>query len=65
MGFFIPVNITLYNTDVPDRAIRTKITEKADKTRTIVSNTAVAVLVLVAITALVWTVRRRRKKMEE
>lgn len=37
----------------------------SDKTRTIVSNTAVAVLVLVAITALVWTVRRRRKKMEE
>ena len=37
----------------------------SDKTRTIVSNTAVAVLVLVAITALVWTVRRHRKKMEE
>ena len=37
----------------------------SDKTRTIVSNTAVAVLVLVAITALVGTVRRRRKKMEE
>ena len=37
----------------------------SDKTKTIVSNTAVAVLVLVAITALVWTVRRRRKKMEE
>lgn len=35
------------------------------KTRTIVSNTTVAVLVLVAITALVWTIRRRRKKMEE
>ncbi len=37
----------------------------SDKTRTIVSNTAMAVLVLVAITALVWTVRRHRKKMEE
>ena len=37
----------------------------SDKTKTIVSNTAVAVLVLVAITALVGTVRRRRKKMEE
>jgi cobaltochelatase CobN len=37
----------------------------SDKTRTIVSNTAAAVLVLVAITALLWTVRRRRKKMEE
>ncbi len=37
----------------------------SDKTRTIVSNTAVTVLVLVAITALVWTVRRHRKKMEE
>ena len=35
MGFFIPVNITLYNTDVPDRAIRTKITEKADSAITI------------------------------
>ena len=38
---------------------------ESDKTRTIVSNTVVAVIVLVAITALVWTVRRRRKKMEE
>ena len=28
MGFFIPVNITLYNTDVPDRAIRTKNNRK-------------------------------------
>ena len=37
----------------------------SDKTRTIVSNTAVAVLVLGAVTALVGTVRRRRKKMEE
>lgn len=37
----------------------------SDKVTTLVSNTVVAVLVLVAITALVWTVRRRRKKMEE
>lgn len=37
----------------------------SDKVTTLVSNTVVVVLVLVAITALVWTVRRRRKKMEE
>lgn len=37
----------------------------SDKVTTFVSNTAVAVLVLVAIAALVWVVRRRRKKMEE
>ena len=37
----------------------------SDKVTTLVSNTVVAVLVLVAITALVWMVRRRRKKMEE
>lgn len=37
----------------------------SDKVTTLVSNTVVAVLVLVAITALVWTVRRHRKKMEE
>ena len=37
----------------------------SDKVTTLVSNTMVAVLVLVAITVLVWMVRRRRKKMEE
>lgn len=37
----------------------------SDKVTTFVSNTAVAVLALAAIAALVWVVRRRRKKMEE
>ncbi|MDE6483033.1 MAG: cobaltochelatase subunit CobN, partial [Rikenellaceae bacterium] len=37
----------------------------SDKVTTSVSNTLVAIIMLVAIVALVWTVRRRRKKMEE
>lgn len=37
----------------------------SDKVTTLVSNTVVAVLVLAAMTASIWVIRRRRKKMEE
>ena len=47
------------------RVLKREEMNASDKVTTLVSNTVVTVLVLVAITALVWTVRRRRKKMEE
>lgn len=47
------------------RVLKREEMNASGKVTTLVSNTVVAVLVLVAITALVWTVRRRRKKMEE
>lgn len=51
----------------PDKATVLKKEEMntSGKTMTSVSNTVAAILVLVAIFALVWTVRRHRKKMEE
>lgn len=44
---------------------REEMNSTADKVTTIVSNTLVSVLVVVALAALIWVVRRRRKKLEE